>query len=290
MNNKPANFKQKLAFSIVELSIVVVIVSILIGLVISADKMVSTAHLSSARTITKSSPVPDIDNLVLWLETTMPQSFDDLEADDQEFVNNWHDLSPEISGATIDNSPNDNPPQYISGAINDLPALRFDGTDDYFVFNGSRIVQDNYTIFVVEQRRGGGVNYFLAGSSTAENENLLLGYAGDTTLTLSQEDDSGHDSAIAGYASAIPRIHSFMLNSAIGKTYRLNGSNLAIGNSGSTNVSNLLSYEDSRIGRFNANYYNGDIAEIIIYNKALTNDEIIDVEQYLSTKWNIVLP
>jgi hypothetical protein len=278
----------KLAFSIVELSIVVAIISILIGLVISADKVIATARLSAARTITKSSPVTDINNLVLWLETTMPQSFDDLEADDGELVNNWYDLGPENNDAFSVSAP-----IYVVDAISDLPSLRFDGSSNFLNFSGSdfvdggAIVQSNYTIFVVEQRRDNKVNYFLAGSSSVANENLLLGYEDDTNITLSQEEDSGHNFIIPGYISPIPRIHTFMLNSAVGKTYSLNGLNRTISNSGATNKNNLLSYEDARIGRFNAEYYNGDIAEIIIYNKALSDDERRDVEQYLSKKWGI---
>jgi len=38
-----------------------------------------------------------------------------------------------------------------------------------------------------------------------------------------------------------------------------------------------------------SNYFSGDIAEILIYNRALSDDQVASIQQYLSTKWRIAL-
>jgi hypothetical protein len=37
-----------------------------------------------------------------------------------------------------------------------------------------------------------------------------------------------------------------------------------------------------------ANFFNGDISEVVVYNRALTNNERADVEYYLTRKWNFL--
>ncbi len=38
---------------------------------------------------------------------------------------------------------------------------------------------------------------------------------------------------------------------------------------------------------FTTNYFDGDLAELIVYNRAISSSERKSVEEYLSRKWNI---
>ena len=63
------------AFSLIELAVVILIIGILVAAVTQGGKLVSRAKVTSAKTMTQSSPVSGIDNLSLWLETVTDQSF-----------------------------------------------------------------------------------------------------------------------------------------------------------------------------------------------------------------------
>jgi hypothetical protein len=288
VQKKLSNKFPKAAFSIIELSIVAIIISTLVGLIITANKISSNAKLTAARTLTKSSPVNDIDNLVFWVETTMPKSIADLEADNNKTVSTWYDLSPNRNNAISGVAPT-----YISEAVNGLPVLRFSGTQ-YLSFSGTAIANSNYTIFVVEQRRAsagssGGVNYFLAQRpvDAIANKTPHFGYRNNTTLTFAQWAND-YNLIIDGYVSPIPTIHTFRFDSSQGKDYYRNGSNL-IDQASGVALQGLGAYANAAIGAYSSDLYIGDIAEIIIFNKSLTDNERKDAEQYLSRKWAITL-
>lgn len=287
------NKSSKTAFSIVELSIVALIVSALIGLIISANRISENAKLTTARTLTKSSPVNDIDGLVAWYETTMPQSISDASADNGKSVTTWNDISPNKNNAVASVGPT-----YTSNVLNGLPVLRFGGLVTHcMAFNGADLVNSNYAIFIVEQRRAAGQQQFFGGSDIATDSSLNLGYNADTSLTLSQVNNN-YTSVIAGYLSPTPRIHSYQFNSATGKNYYLNGTALAL-TSGGTNfvatnglsIFNNVAFANAAIGCYTGsnNYFNGDIAEVIIFNKILNDTQRKDVEQYLGKKWGITV-
>ena len=60
----------KLAFSLIELSVVILIIGILVLGVTQGSRMMYEAKLKSAISLTQSSPVISMENLVLWLEPT----------------------------------------------------------------------------------------------------------------------------------------------------------------------------------------------------------------------------
>ena len=65
----------KKAFSLIELSIVILIIGILVAGVTQSSRLVSQFRLLSARNITQSSPVHSIKDLLIWLETTSTKSW-----------------------------------------------------------------------------------------------------------------------------------------------------------------------------------------------------------------------
>jgi hypothetical protein len=288
VKTKSSKTAKKTAFSIVELSIVALIISALIGTIISANRMLFNSKLSTAQTLTKSSPVNDIDNLALWYETTMPKSFDDLEADNNKAVTTWYDLSPNKVNATSAGAP-----KYMTDVVNGLPVIRFAGTaTDYLTFDGSAIVNSNYTVFTVDARRGTpNFNTILGGTGTSAFQNFHHLYYNSTTFRIAHYGDgsAGIDYinyTIPGYVSPIFQIKSTTFSSSVGRSYYENGTlRSSITSSGAKTP--IASWVGSAIGRFTTNYFTGDIAEIIIFNRALTKTERKDVEQYLGAKWDI---
>ena len=71
-----ANSKNKklLAFSLIELSIVVLIIGILIAGVTQGSRLIRQSKIKTAQNQTTNSPVNSITGLNLWLETTLDDS------------------------------------------------------------------------------------------------------------------------------------------------------------------------------------------------------------------------
>lgn len=174
--------------------------------------------------------------------------------------------------------------------MNGLPALLFDGTNDFFSFNGNFLVGSDYTIFVVEARGSSDISkYFLSTSGTQggvsyKNTKPHFGYRSDNFITQAHYYNDT-DKNIGAFKSIINRINSFVFSIDYGKSIYTNGGGKT---SNSTQTSPIISYLDATIGNYGgATYYNGTIAEIIFYTRALTDQERQGVEAYLSKKWGI---
>ena len=62
--------KNNKAFSLIELSIVILVISLLVVGVTKGSRLMSEAKLKSAQALTSSSPVNAMTGVVLWLDAT----------------------------------------------------------------------------------------------------------------------------------------------------------------------------------------------------------------------------
>ena len=136
---KLVNRKKHNAFSLIELSIVLLIIGILIAGVTQSSRLVAQARLSNAKTLTQSSPVSSIVDLVAWLETTTDASFIESEQSNGNPISEWRGISPQALTKTLLKQTTVNArPTYVLNTstadnINGLPVLKFDGTDDVLI-------------------------------------------------------------------------------------------------------------------------------------------------------------
>lgn len=305
------NLQNKKAFSLIELSIVLLIIGIIIAGITQSSRLIRQFKLSAAQSQTQSSPVSSIKDLAAWFETTSATSFIDAEAEDTALtggsgISYWYDInsSSSIKRDAFSVDTTDTYPHYYASCINGLPCLRFDGSNDSFDFDGSFLAGNDYTIFVVEQRRLAAALYFL-GKSTAPSNNTALefGYSATSTLRFSHGSGStniytiGTLPAIAAYSQPTPRVHTFVnatiANGAAFFAHYLNGSATpsAFTSVGTPALGTLTAYADAAIGSSNSGsgrtYFNGDLGELIFYTRALKNEERVAVEDYLLKKWAI---
>lgn len=279
------------AFSLVEISVVLAIITAIVVGVIKSQAMFLKARLSTAQTITQNSSVKDIADLAIWYETTLESSFLFSEQVDGGAISVWQDNSSNAASKNnATQASTSSKPKFYEKVFNDsLPAIRFDGVNDFLTFDASPIIGSSYTIFVVEQRRASTSQMmFLGGDSAAANGNLELGYRSDTAITQAHSSGVFNDFTVAAYSSPTPRIHTFWFNVAAGQKYWINGGSAADDASSGFN-SALTSYSGSAIGRYLTHYFNGDIAEIIIFTRALQTNERQVVETYLSQKYNLTI-
>ena len=152
--------KKHTAFSLIELSIVILIIGILVAGVTQGSRLITRMKVASARAQTQSAPVNSIRDIVGWWETTLEQSFGGNEPEESAAggttgVATWYDINPQAitkNNATQATAAN-NPGYTITSSttLNGLPTLQFNSSQ-YLSFDGTGIVGTNYSIFVVEQR------------------------------------------------------------------------------------------------------------------------------------------
>ncbi len=278
----------KKAFSLVELSVIILIISVVLLGVVKGNYLLSKSRLSNAQTLTQNSGILDIPDLVLWLETSLESSFVKSEAQDATNISTWYNNQNISPPNNASQSIVANQPKFYENVFNGaIPAVRFDGNDDFLNFDGSNLLNTNYTVFVVEQRRSNkSTNYFIGGNSTsANNSNLAIGYRLNGTFTSTQY-NNGVNASIPSYGTPIPRIHVVSLSSVsgIGQRYWLNGILVA----SNINQNRIFSFAGAALGRYaTSNFFNGDIGEVIIFTRSLTTDERRSIENYLGKKYNI---
>jgi prepilin-type N-terminal cleavage/methylation domain-containing protein len=290
------NQKIKLGFSMFELLVVMVIISLMIAATSQGSRIIAKSRLLAAQSITKSSPIPRIKNLLVWYETTMEGSFISSEAA-QGPISTWYNLNPALNGTnTANNAAAGNAPTYTENQINNLPALVFDGASNYLTFDGTAIANSDYSVVVVEQRLSSqSNNYYISGNGTATlNYNLFVGYELENKSAFGQT-SNGYDTSVSDFSSTsiVNRIHIFRFNPSVGKNYYINGANQTLTEiSGGTpsQTTGLVSNNNAQIGRHRSGYYYaGAIGEIAIFNKYINDDERKDIEQYLGKKWGITI-
>ena len=289
--------KRHQAFSLIEISVVIVVIGILIAGISNGIELYDDYKLKVAQTLTKNSRVARIKDLELWFETTAENSlatgttsFTDKASPADQEIGRWNDANPNILPTARNNATQatfDNQPKYIRKGINGLPALKFDGSNDGLFFDGNFLVGSDYTIFVVENRASNkNNNYFLSGFGISLNERLHLGYRFSDILTQAHYIND-LNKTIPAFKTPINTMHSFVFSKSTGKAIYTNGGTKTVD---TTQKSPLSAYQGSSIGNGrNSSFYEGHIAEIIFYTRALADKERQEVETYLSKKWGIKL-
>jgi len=291
----------KKAFSLIELSIVILIIGIIISGVTQGSRLVSLMKIQSARNLTQSSPVNSIQGLTAWWELTLEKSISENEASNGSNVTTWYDNSV-VNTAKIDLTQNDVnlKPIYNINIFNGLPGLKFDGVDKFILNN---IVAETFSMFVVlKTPNTGGGNISTPAYSGMFAVGADIGGLGRDIIPLSFAGGypkffTGNGSWESTLTSPVyvadnnPRIIFISRDMPRGiRTLMVNNANMVTDNDGSNGII-LNSVSTMAIGGdFNfVPGFNGHFAEIIIYNKILNTEERTAISQYLAQKYGIKL-
>lgn len=187
-------------------------------------------------------------------------------------------------------------PSLVSNGINGLPSLGFDGTNDRLLISSlvqaTMITVSNYTTFSVWK-------------AVAIDTDSGQGWANDAIFM-----DGGGGFFGLAVRSTGPKLQAYNWhgNNAVAETpFTLGTPVLATtmhvtnylyssvygGGSASVSSPNTQAPSDAglRIGEGNSSqYFNGQIAEILIYNRVLSPSEVTSVQSYLNAKWLIPEP
>ncbi|MES2961083.1 MAG: hypothetical protein V4694_01735 [Pseudomonadota bacterium] len=270
----------KQAFTLIELSAIIIIISILIAGVMTATGLVKKSKIAAAQSLTKSSPIGGIQDNALWLESSAESSFKDTETSTGDAVTTWYDQKNAVNKSSV--VAVGTGPTY-SNTINYIHAVRFvgSGTNYLQIADASFLNNTDYTIVVLEKRQSASAGYFIGDSSVSTaNQTLLLGYSADAAIAHSQGTGNAYTSNISTYSSSsdTPRVFTFISDSVNGKKTYINGI-LAAQSSDTTKLSNITTLA---IGKG----YTGEIGEIAIFTRALKADERKTTEDYLGKKYS----
>lgn len=167
-----------------------------------------------------------------------------------------------------------NQPTFTASAKNGLPALTFDGTNDYLALAADYDMLDKSTYFVVWKAIDEGENSVLSGVS-GNYSYLQYGsawYVGSTSQAVTMT--AGLWYMRTATADGVGNVAERFSNA------------VSQGTSTCTIAYRKIRY----IGQYNGEanrYLNGVVSEILIYNKKLTGPEIADVHDYLNNKYAI---
>ncbi len=288
----------KTAFSLIELSIVILIIGVLIAGVVSSSKLYYKFKVQTAATLTRSSPVNGIKDLVLWYETSLDSSFDQDQNFDGNKISVWKDLNPQKifkNNATQSSASScSSCPTFVEKGLGGLPTLKFSGAQ-YLSFQGDDFISSNYTAFIVEQRTTDtlGTQTFVGSGLTG----IAFGWYGSGNPNIYQmhnrvaiNNTCCGDSTSPNKKIGVTRMHTFYFSQTDGAHYWLfddagtSYQNAAHTSSAKTPVS---AYASPAIGASGSYYYVGNISEIIMFNRALTIEEMTAIEKYLGQKYSI---
>lgn len=276
------------AFSLIELSIVLLIIGVIIAGITQSSRLIRQFKLNSARTLTQSSPVASISGLVLWLEPTMEASFLDAEEEDETGqISTWNDINPQLTTKNNYTKSASSVITYEDNSINGLPAIESTGAAETLV--GSLILTPNnyFTLFVVSKQSTSATNAAYRVIFNNGNGGNGFSYMKDITTGARDLISQGVAAKIASTAFNLnSEISSITYGAASGggviTNLYLNGAttsmtNSTVGLSTPTSASNIC------------NGWMGTISEVIVFDRALKASERNDVEAYLSKKYGIAV-
>jgi len=233
-------------------------------------------------------PLPQ-NTLVMWLKA---DSITQLEDDSP--VSRWNDSSPNNFFASQEKMSLQ--PRWIAQAIGGRPAVRFDGEDDTLMVDyckGLLYAYYNSTLFAVVQTKKGGcvVSHGHTNMSVSSHDRGTLSYS-----SAYQQWPSG-DHVWPGVRSRQPGAVSLGQPSLIamrrssdkkrGVALFSNGQRVDDGVAIGYHTMNASNAHLGAGYRGKRNFWQGDIAELILYGRDLTDEEFQSVQKYLRNKYNL---
>lgn len=207
----------------------------------------------------------DISGLKLWLKADAITGLSD-----GDLLSTWEDQSGQNNDAT---AAGDLRPTYQTSEINGLPIVRFDHSNDYMTTPS--ITMSSQTIFLV--LIGTAANCYVMSFNNGDNENgVIYGFVSNTIEIYNNPRVQG------GTANAYG-VFTIIRESGVGTETRKNGSTVNTSGSVWTTNTGFVGIGATAVG----GTFGGDIAEIIVYNSALSGGDLTNVETYLADKYGL---
>lgn len=291
------------AFSLVELSIVILVIGILVAAVAKGSSLYQDIKLTGAKSVTKSSVLNSMKDLVLWLEATDASTIESeqngLNIEYGDNVSAWHDIRivSNFDKITLaqDAASNDQP-RYDKNGINGLPSIYFDGINDRLFTSNTPLKagDDEYTMIAVWQAHNNLSGRMIMAQNTGAVYSMAGMFIPTTTTVAFAGDHCDFSTTIKSHKNK--NITAIVVNNN-NLTENINiytNSNTPV--SGKSIVGTCAGPQSLNLSddRFNVGsqsnlgqYFYGHISEVIIFDRNLSQQEISSINSYLSQKYGI---
>jgi hypothetical protein len=200
----------------------------------------------------------------------------------------WKDRSG--NGHDVTQADSERRPIYVSKAIGEKPAMRFSGKKEFLKIKGQVIKKQEFTLFAVASDRSSSEEHReiisnwngRAGNSTSS---LFLGLTGKEKVRLS--DDFSSDNKIIGALS-----DPFLLSASsgrLGSQINFNGQTLATRSSSLNKRRMDTEWVIGQQGNIEGEYWHGDIAELLVYERQLEPQEMESISKLLAQKYDLTM-
>ena len=224
-----------------------------------------------------------IDGLYAWFDANDSST---ITKDGSNLVEKWADKSGNSLGTKLDllQSTSGDKPVYTTGGRNSLPILDFSSTKNLSTSTSVTIPEEEKNTYFFVTKRGGSNSEEVLMDGVGTNaqpynwrQNIVKSSSGNVWQY------GGRSSSTAIGTDWLYATISIDGSQDTNNVLRVDGSQV------DTGASNGRSMRFGTIGAWNggasAGSWNGEIAEIIMYNRLLTSAEILEVEAYLKDKW-----
>ncbi|MEO9966834.1 MAG: T9SS type A sorting domain-containing protein [Reichenbachiella sp.] len=220
-------------------------------------------------------------NLTVWLRT---DAGTDCSTDGCN-ISSWTDRS--VNNNLFVQSNGSDQPALASNSTNYNPSLTFDGTDDH-MDGPSFDATKNLSIMAVIKQTTALSNHIFAEATDVNDTQFSLSLASDKLEYYGEL--TGNDAKVSGASDvgSSPRLIGAHVDNVLNTTIRLDGASDGTGTLAAEPTNTAVA---SSIGTWNfeGNFFDGDIAEIIMYDAELTGIDLQKVESYLAIKYSITL-
>ena len=286
----------KKAFTLIELTVVLILIGIFIVGTVKGQGLLSAARLASARSLTSKSPVPQISGLIAWYGTSLKDSFKGTEVTDATQITTWYDIAP---GSKPNTSSAKNKLTrtassaviYQTSGINKIPSIKFSGAanamlaglGDFYQYQGALA---QCSIFFVAMPLTSSLGVIADGGSGAYSVSLVAINPPNIYFNLTTGVSTGTGSNPAGITANGSYITAAYFNGATSGAYVNNAATMAGGGVIDPGTNTLRGLTIGA-GRDGSSGFNGLISEVIVYDRLLQLQERKDVMKYLSKKYAI---
>jgi len=319
------HFKKYKAFSLVELSVVIVILMIMIAGLMQSSRVVASMRITTARNVTQSSAMPWINYIVTWYDATAMDAFNDSETNDGNKISRWSGAEIRYSDRiNLNQSVDEKKPTYVSNGMYGLPSIKFDGVDDHLISENLEqaiLTYRSASVFIVFEPKS---------ISSTEKRSILyqpsicgtefdLGYGfdgkkGNFGLASSSTACGTINATTSGFDYVVPNekiVASLIVYQA--PMIKGDGSNIKIFRNGyGSSTANLKINDGYNSALIESNkkyadnsdriylgavktsdnatphsFFQGLLGEMIVFNRSLNNEDRKEIEKYLGKKWGI---
>ena len=205
-------------------------------------------------------------------------------------VSAWADQSANADNSTQATAASQ--PTIVENALNGKPVVRFDGTDDYLSFSTVAINGLNGMTIVMVAANAVNQNptthAHAAGIYWDETASWGTAYLSPYQSKIRYRFGTGQTNNLPEYTRPESLGLGFSITAAVhnatSETLYVNGASVLTQTGKLAAIANCK--DSGFLGRgYATTYFNGDIAEVMVYNRALTAEELAAVNSYLAAKY-----